>query len=274
MWAGQLERAGQAVRSGRDNSPQRFANDAIRDGWAKMGVLRDAFETLRPPAGDRHGPLTPMLVALTMLTGIVDAASYLKLGHVFVANMTGNVVFVGFALAGAGGLSATASLIALASFLVGARLGGWLIARNPGHRGHMLRATSSAQALLILLAFLLALSAAEPLQKGARYGLTALLALAMGAQNASAQSLAVPELTTTVLTRTLTGIGLAGSAPDSKLGRRVVAVAAMFLGALGGGLLALEVSVAAGLAAAASIALAVALGVHLASRPGAAWARV
>ncbi len=239
-----------------------------------MRVLRDAFETLWPRAGDRHGPLTPMLVALTMLTGVVDAASYLKLGHVFVANMTGNVVFVGFALAGARGLSAAASLIALGSFLVGARLGGWLVAHNPAHRGHMLRAATSAQAMLIVLALLLALSVSEPLQKGTRYGLTVLLALAMGTQNASAQSLAVPELTTTVLTRTLTGIGVDWAGPDSKLGRRIVAVAAMLLGALGGGLLALEVSVAAGLAAAAAIALTVALSVHVASRTGAAWARV
>ena len=46
------------------------------------------------------------MLVLTILTGVVDAASYLKLGHVFVANMTGNVVFLGFALAGAHGLSA------------------------------------------------------------------------------------------------------------------------------------------------------------------------
>jgi uncharacterized membrane protein YoaK (UPF0700 family) len=210
------------------------------------------------------------MVALTFLTGVVDAASYLKLGHVFVANMTGNVVFLGFALAGAGGLSATSSLIALASFLLGARLGARLIRRSPEHRGHILRAASSVQALLIGLALVLALSASEPLQQGTRYGLTALLALAMGTQNASAQSLAVPELTTTVLTRTLTGIGMTGS----NLGRRIVAVAAMLLGALAGGLLALEVSVAAGLATAAAIAFAVALTVHVASQPDAAWARV
>jgi uncharacterized membrane protein YoaK (UPF0700 family) len=43
----------------------------------------------------------------------VDAASYLKFGHVFVANVTGNIVFVGFALAGASGLSAIASAIAI-----------------------------------------------------------------------------------------------------------------------------------------------------------------
>jgi uncharacterized membrane protein YoaK (UPF0700 family) len=240
-----------------------------------MRVLREAFETLWPPAGDRHGPLAPMMVALTFVTGIVDAASYLKLGHVFVANMTGNVVFLGFALAGAGGLSATSSLVALGSFLVGARLGGWLITRNRAHRGHILRAASSAQALLIVLAFLLALSASEPLGEAARYGLTTLLAMAMGAQNASAQSLGVPELTTTVLTRTLTSIGsdsglAAGAGP--KLGRRLVAVAAMLLGALAGGLLALDVSVAAGLAVAAGIVTAVALAVHLVSRSDAAWA--
>jgi uncharacterized membrane protein YoaK (UPF0700 family) len=215
------------------------------------------------------------MVALTFVTGIVDAASYLKLGHVFVANMTGNVVFLGFALAGAGGLSAASSLIALASFLIGARLGGRLVARNLKHRGHILRAASSVQALLIVAAFLLALSASEPLHQEVRYLLTAILAVAMGTQNASAQTVAVPELTTTVLTKTLTGLGADPaqvSGPDSKLGRRIVAIAAMLLGALAGAALALHVSVAAGLAAAAAIVLAVALSVHLASRSGGVWA--
>jgi uncharacterized membrane protein YoaK (UPF0700 family) len=97
-----------------------------------MGVLRDAARTLLPPPGDRHGPLVPMMVALTFLTGVVDAVSYLKLGHVFVANMTGNVVFLGFALAGAGGLSVAASLVALGSFLAGSLAGGWIGGRTPG----------------------------------------------------------------------------------------------------------------------------------------------
>ena len=59
-------------------------------------------ETLVPDRGAPFGPLPPLLVAMTVLTGLVDSFSYLLLGHVFVANMTGNVVFVGFALAGAG----------------------------------------------------------------------------------------------------------------------------------------------------------------------------
>jgi uncharacterized membrane protein YoaK (UPF0700 family) len=241
-----------------------------------MSVLRDAAQTLWPPPGDRHGPLAPMMVALTVVTGLVDAASYLKLGHVFVANMTGNVVFLGFALAGASGLSTAASLVAIGAFLLGAFAGGWLGARNAAHRGRVLRAASAAQAPVMLVALLLALSAAEPLDRDVRYGLIALLALAMGVQNASAQRIAVPDLTTTVLTRTLTGLAseaaLIGGG-GSKLGRRVVAVGAMLLGALAGGLLALNVSVAAALGVALGIVLTVGLIIRVLSRHDAAWIR-
>jgi uncharacterized membrane protein YoaK (UPF0700 family) len=217
-----------------------------------------------------------MMVALTFVTGLVDAASYLKLGHVFVANMTGNVVFLGFALAGAGGLSSGASLAALGSFLIGALAGGWLGAHYPGHRGHLLRAASSVQAPLIMLALLVALLASEPFHHGAQYALIVPLALSMGVQNSSAQRLAVPELTTTVLTRTLTGLAAEArivNGPSSKLGRRIVAVGAMLLGALVGGLLALKVSVASDLAVAAGVVLSVALAVHVASRADGAWTR-
>jgi len=100
------------------------------------------------------------------------------------------------------------------------------------------------------------------------------MALAMGVQNAAAQQLAVPELTTTVLTKTLTGIvseaGVAGGS-GSKLGRRAIAVAAMLLGALAGGLLVLHVAVAAALALAGAIVLVVGIAVHVLSRPNAAW---
>jgi hypothetical protein len=56
-----------------------------------MMIARDVVRTVWPERGDEHGPLAPMLVALTLVTGLVDAVSYIKLGHVFVANMTGNV---------------------------------------------------------------------------------------------------------------------------------------------------------------------------------------
>jgi uncharacterized membrane protein YoaK (UPF0700 family) len=241
-----------------------------------MSVLREARQTLWPPVGDRHGPLAPMLVALTVVTGLVDAASYLKLGHVFVANMTGNVVFLGFALAGASGLSAGSSLVALGAFLLGAFGGGWLGGRNSTHRGHLLRAAGVAQAPLMAVALLVAALGATPPDRSIRLALIALLALAMGVQNAAAQRLAVPELTTSVLTKTLTGIaseaGILGGA-GSKLGRRTIAVAAMLTGALIGAVLVLNVSVASDIAVALGLVLVVILAVHLASRADAPWTR-
>jgi uncharacterized membrane protein YoaK (UPF0700 family) len=242
----------------------------------RASVLRDATLTLRPAPGDRHGPLAPMMVALTLLTGLVDAVSYLKLGHVFVANMTGNVVFLGFALAGAGGLSVAASLIALGSFLIGAFAGGRLGLRNAAHRGRLLRSATAAQATLILIALVAAVLAGEPLGQAIRYALIVVLALAMGVQNAAAQRLAVPELTTTVLTRTLTGLaseGGVGGGAGAHAGRRSVAVAAMLLGAVAGGLLALHVSVAATLALALALGGALALAASALSRSTAVWTR-
>ena len=71
----------------------------------------------------RH-PLTRALLALTFTTGLVDAVSYLALGHVFAANMTGNIVLLGFGMAGSGGLPVLAPVISLATFLLGAGTGG------------------------------------------------------------------------------------------------------------------------------------------------------
>ncbi len=241
-----------------------------------MSALREAAHTLRPPAGDRHGPLVPMMLALTFVTGIVDATSYLQLGHVFVANMTGNVVFLGFALAGAHGVSAPTSLIALGCFLIGAVVGGRIGVRDAENRARVLRNASGAQLTLLALALIVALAGSEPPHTGVRYALVASMAIAMGVQNAAAQRLAVPDLTTTVLTRTLTGLvseaSLAGG-PGSKLGRRGIAVAAMLLGAFTGGLLVLHVTIAAALAVAGAIVLTVALAVHALSRADPGWTR-
>ncbi len=225
---------------------------------------------LLPPPGDRHGPLVPMMVALTVLTGVVDAASYLKLGHVFVANMTGNVVFIGFAIAGAPGLSVASSLIALAAFLAGARAGGALGARLGAHRGHLLRGTSAVQSVLVAVALVIALVAGSALGEGARYAITAALAVSMGIQNAAAQRLAVPELTTTVLTKTLAGLASEGASAVTRV-RRVLSVGAMFLGALAGALLALEVSVAAALALALALSALTALAAHALSAHPSRW---
>src|SRR3974390_2540563 len=90
-------------------------------------------------ADPRHGPLPVLLLTLTVVTGTVDAVSILSLGRVFVANMTGNVVFVGFAIAGAPGFSLSASLFALAGFLIGAYAGGLAIGRHATNRAVLFR---------------------------------------------------------------------------------------------------------------------------------------
>ena len=88
-------------------------------------------------ADGRHGPLPPLLLSMTLVTGLVDAFSYLALGHVFVANMTGNVVFLGFALAGVPGFSVLASLAAVASFAPEPCSAAWLASRYRDHRGRL-----------------------------------------------------------------------------------------------------------------------------------------
>jgi len=202
-------------------------------------VLRDAWTTVVPGPEDRHGPLPPLMLTLTVVTGLVDAFSYLTLGHVFVANMTGNVVFSGFALAGAPGFSLTASLAALAAFATGALLGGRAAHRAQAHRGRLLHRALLLETVLVAAAYVTALTADPSHAAAARFPLIVLLGLAMGVQNAAARALAVPDLTTTVLTLTITGIAsdsrIAGG-PGSRAGRRVVSAAAMFLGALVGAL--------------------------------------
>ena len=148
-----------------------------------------------------RGPLPVFLVCLTVVTGLVDAFSYLSLGHVFVANMTGNVVFLGFALAGVGEISIVASLLAVLAFALGATAGGRWSAGRAVHRGHLLAAATSVQAGVVLVASVIA-NTAGGADSPARLMLIGLLALAMGGQNAVVRRLAVPDLTTTVLTLT------------------------------------------------------------------------
>ena len=212
----------------------------VRDGSSILALVRSRW----PWAETEHGRLSVLLVLLTIVTGLVDAVSFIALGHVFVANMTGNVVFLGFAIAGTPGLSAPASVAALGAFLVGAIAGGRLAVRFAGHRGRHLQTATAVAVVPALLATIAAAIAGQPVSEGARYALIVPLAIAMGIQNATARRLAVPDLTTTVLTMTLTGI-----AADSRLAggsgghpaRRLIAIAAMFVGALVGAVLVLDV---------------------------------
>jgi uncharacterized membrane protein YoaK (UPF0700 family) len=222
----------------------------------------DARQTVVPSRGGKDGLLPPLLVALTVVTGLVDAFSYLQLGHVFVANQTGNVVFLAFALAGAGGFSALASAVAIACFAIGALAAGRLGRGLGDRRELLLGVTAAVQAVLLAAAVIMAALTAIPVPAGLRYALIVVLAAAMGAQNATARKLAVADLTTTVLTLTITGIAadsaLAG-ATGARAARRLISVAAMLLGALAGALLVLHVHIVYPLVIALVILLGVAL---------------
>jgi uncharacterized membrane protein YoaK (UPF0700 family) len=224
----------------------------------------------------RDGPLPVLLIALTVVSGVVDGVSYLGLGHVFVANMTGNVVFLGFALAGASGLSVSASLTALAAFLLGALIGGRVGSRLGGHRGRHLRGAAAVGLVPLLCASAVASGIGATVSSHERYALIALLAVAMGLQNATARRLAVPDLTTSVLTLTLTGV-----ASDSRLAgrsggpaaRRLIAVAAMFAGALVGALLTLHGHIYIGLLIASAVVAACAVTAVRRGSADSEWAR-
>ncbi|MEV6057652.1 YoaK family protein [Streptomyces sp. NPDC052107] len=195
--------------------------------------------TGRDPA---HPPrLLGVLTVLTMVTGLVDAISYLGLGHVFTANMTGNVVIIAFALVGAPGFSLPASVISLAAFVVGAVAAGRMelaLRRRPRH--HWLRACLAVEAGLLGAASAVAFALPSG---GVKYSVIALTALAMGMRNGTVRKLAVPDMTTTVLTLTVTGLAfdssLAGGTNPRAL-RRVAAVVVMLAGALLGGWLVLH----------------------------------
>jgi uncharacterized membrane protein YoaK (UPF0700 family) len=264
-----------------------------RDG-RDTGDVRDHTGLTRSLVADPAlGPLRGLLLMLTVVTGVVDAVSILALGRVFVANMTGNVVFAAFALVGAPGFSLSASLFALAGFLVGAYFGGVLIGRLGHDRGLLLRAGGAAELACAAVALVVAATSGDPGVTHGTIGLAggefgaavtdaiaALLAIALGVQNAVARKLAVPDMTTTVLTMTLTGVGadlraVFGDRPRAKarsaLGRRLLAIAAMIVGALAGASLTLRVSPLSGLVLAAALLAVVTAWVALATRRPASW---
>ncbi|MCU1478101.1 MAG: hypothetical protein JWQ64_2794 [Subtercola sp.] len=220
-----------------------------------------------------HGPLPALLLLLTFGTGLIDAISILGLGRVFIANMTGNIVFIGFALAGAPGYSLWGSLVALAGFLVGASAGGVVISRFGGHRGKLLRNALMVQLALFLAALVISLIGGTPLPIAAQLLILAVGAIALGIQNAVVRHLAVPDMTTTVLTMTLTGIGTDLRKRDlATATRRVIAVLAMLIGAGIGAVLVLTLGVSSGIVA-VTVLLAIALvGAAIAARGTPAWA--
>jgi len=192
-------------------------------------------------AGLADTTLRAALLILSLVTGVVDAVSVLGFG-IFTANMTGNVVFLGFAVAGAPGFSIARSATSLGAFLVGALIGGRLGSAKAGVRRSWLITVAVCEAALLFLAALAAIGFEREMAKPAYslYAVIIFMAIAMGLRNATVRQLAVPDLTTTVLTLTLTGIAADSSLAGGKnprIWRRVGSVVVMFVGAVVGTLL-------------------------------------
>jgi uncharacterized membrane protein YoaK (UPF0700 family) len=222
-----------------------------------MAILARAAHALSLQ-DERHGPLPALLLVLTIVTGLVDAVSYLRLGHVFVANMTGNVVFLGFAVADARDFSIAASLLATAAFLAGAVVGGRIGSSANHHRARLLAIATYLQIVLVSAALVVSSVGLDPAGNLVQYSLIVLLALAMGLQNAIARRLGVPDLTTTVLTMTLTGLAAESTLAGGKNphpARRLLATVTLFLGAAVGALLVFHVGVSAVLTLALALLL-------------------
>jgi uncharacterized membrane protein YoaK (UPF0700 family) len=210
-----------------------------------VSPLVDAWRAICPTGKSSENPVSTWLILLTVVSGVIDAFCYLALGHVFVANTTGNVVFVGFTLAGAPGFSLWASLLAIAAFLVGALAGGMLTHRTTTPRKTLLFIAVSYQFGAVSVALIVGLTVqgnfTEPVGRAVTI---ALLAVGLGIQNAIVRALAVPDFTTTVITLTMAGIAadsrLAGG-PGSRLGRRGLSIVAIGIGATAGAALEIRV---------------------------------
>ena len=171
--------------------------------------------------------------------------------------MTGNVILLGFGVAGAAGLPVLAPIISLLAFALGSIVGGALAARvgdrSVRHFGWALAGETGFIAVAAVVAGVGNVSGGGAVSDV----VIALLAFAMGLRNATVRRIGIPDLTTTVLTMTLTAfasdLSRTGWAPVDSL-RRLSAVAAMFLGAVAGALL-LKASPAWPLVGAAGLAL-------------------
>lgn len=173
----------------------------------------------------------PLLLALTAAAGWSDALSYAALGHVFTANMTGNLVLLGLALGRIEGTAVERSAVALAGFAAGALLGA-LVTRGP-LRGPW---PPSVTAALGIEAAMLAAFAAVWLTGTAVDALIALSALGMGVQSAAIRRLDVPGVATTFVTGTITSLmaGLAAVQATSGWRRHAAVVVALVAGATAG----------------------------------------
>jgi uncharacterized membrane protein YoaK (UPF0700 family) len=210
----------------------------------------------------------PLMLALTFSTGVADSVGYLGLDKVFTGNMTGNVVILAMALAGGKGLPIVGPLIALFAFMVGAAAGGRTLRRvASGWSSHITILLGTVAIVLIGVSVVLFSDGGRASQTLA-YVVTALLAAAMGLQASVARHIAVKDVTTVVVTSTLTSLAAdswLGAAKGQPWARRAGAIVLIGAGA-GVGALLLLINLGFGVALSGVITLVVAALGHSAGR--------
>ena len=174
------------------------------------------------------------LLLLTVSTGAIDAVSYLALDRVFTGNMTGNVLFIGFALVGVVGIPLLNNVIALLGFVTGSIVSGRIIGR--GHANGLPRQSAAtllvAAGLLSCLGVVLVLNAR--LSEIGLLVVTFVLATAMGAQVSAVKPIGNSDVTTIVVTNTVANLArdtTLGGGTNAQWLPRLLAVIAMCAGA-------------------------------------------
>jgi uncharacterized membrane protein YoaK (UPF0700 family) len=208
------------------------------------------------------------MLALTFSTGVIDAVGYLGLDKVFTGNMTGNVVILGMAIAGAEGLPIVGPIIALLAFMVGAAISGRTLRKRPAGWSERNTVLFGIVGVILLAAALTTLLVTDR-PEWVNLTITGTLGLAMGVQAGAARHIGVADVTTVVVTSTIVGLAF-----DSSLGgggntrwiRRALAIALIGVGA-GVGALLVHVHLGAGMLLAAVITIVASVLGHI-GRPG------
>ncbi|WP_144503254.1 YoaK family protein [Bacillus pumilus] len=144
------------------------------------------------------------LIFLCLSAGIVDVIGYLSLGHVFTANMTGNIVLLGIAAGSSLQLTALHSITALSGFVLGVLLA--VVIGGKHEKTFWPKAVTRIFIIEVIILLLFALMTIFPYTQGAYFMLIILLSMAMGLQTAAARKLNVAGISTTVLTSTLANL--------------------------------------------------------------------
>ncbi|MDT0122578.1 YoaK family protein [Paenibacillus sp. RRE4] len=145
------------------------------------------------------------MLLLCMSAGMVDVIGYLGLGHVLTANMTGNIVLLGIAIARAQEFVVLRALLALIGFIAGNAIAAHMLGKVKIKNGWSPRVTAvfTVESILLLLFAILMIT---PFSEQLSYLLIVLLAVAMGMQTTAARRIGIAGISTTVLTNNLAAV--------------------------------------------------------------------